>query len=95
MAYCHQGMFGSGGSALYGGAGGGLYGGGAMTYSGGGGSGYIGNKLLINKVMYCYNCTESTDESTKTISSTNISEEAISNYPKIGDGYARITYLNK
>ena len=78
------------------GGGGGFYGGGAGMYmSGGGGSGYIGNSLLKNKVMYCYNCKESSEESTKTISTTNVSEEAISNYAKIGNGYARITYLGE
>ena len=95
MPYCYYGTFGQGGSANYGGAGGGFYGGGAFTYSGGGGSGYIGNTLLTDKVMYCYNCEESTEESTKTISTTNVSEEAISNYAKIGNGYAKITYLGE
>lgn len=77
------------------GGGGGLYGGGASTYAGaaGGGSGYIGNELLTNKVMYCFECEESTVETTKTISTTNVSDIAIANYAKIGNGYARITYL--
>jgi len=44
--------------------------------------------------MYCYNCEESSEESTKTISTTNVSEEAISNYAKIGNGYARITLIS-
>ena len=50
----------------------GYYGGGGSSYlsskscgGGGGGSGYIGNVLLTNKSMYCYNCTESTAESTQ------------------------------
>ena len=78
------------------GGGGGFYGGGAGFLSpGAGGSGYIGNPLLTDKVMYCYNCNESSEESTKTISITNVSEEAISNYAKIGNGYARITYLGE
>ena len=99
-----DGIFGNGGQGNPGsqglenapGGGGGLYGGGAgMFMSGGGGSGYIGNSLLKNKVMYCYNCKESSEESTRTISTTNVSEEAISNYAKIGNGYARITYLGE
>ena len=74
------------------GGGAGLYGGYAnVSDTAGGGSGYIGNENLTNKVMYCYNCEESNEENTKTISTTNISEEAISNYAKEGDGYARIS----
>ena len=76
------------------GGGGGLYGGSAALYAGaGGGSGYIGNPLLTNKAMYCYNCTESLEESTKTISTTCVSETPTSNCSKQGNGYARITYL--
>ena len=58
------------------GAGGGYYGGkiseavNSWNSCGGGGSGYIGNPLLTNKAMYCYNCEESDEESTKTISTT-------------------------
>ena len=80
------------GSEGKGGGGGGYYGGEAVlidgehTDSGGaGGSGYIGNPLLTNKVMYCYNCEESTEESTKTISTTNVSETPISKYAKKGN----------
>ena len=76
------------------GGGGGYYGGAAgKNWAAGGGSGYIGNSSLSNKAMYCYNCTESSDESTKTISVTNVSESAIANYAKQGNGYAKITYL--
>lgn len=92
-----SGSFGQGGNATIDsiGGGGGFYGGGVGRYSSGsgGGSGYIGNTLLTNKEMYCYNCAESTDESTKTVSTTNVSEEPISNYAKIGNGYAIITSL--
>ena len=78
------------------GGGSGFYGGGCgAEVAAGGGSGYIGNSLLTNKVMYCYNCQESSEESTKTISTTDVSEEATSNYAKIGNGYVRITYLGK
>lgn len=88
------GGYGSVGSARTSGAGGGYWGGGASSrQAAGGGSGYIGNSLLSNKVMYCYNCTESSDTNTKTISTTNVSETPTSNYAKIGNGYARITYV--
>ena len=77
--------------------GGGYYGGGATTLAGGagGGSGYIGNSLLTNKSMYCYNCEESTEESTKTISTTCINETPTENCSKQGNGYARITLMSK
>ena len=61
--------------------------------AGGGGSGYIGNSLLSNKAMYCYNCEESSEESTKTISTTCVEETPTANCAKKGNGYARITYI--
>ena len=64
-----------------------------INISGAGGSGYIGNSKLTNKAMYCYDCEESTEESTKTISTTNVSEIPISKYAKKGNGYARITII--
>ena len=94
-----DGSFGQGGYTIGddgGGQGGnGFYGGGASdyTYGGGGGSGYIGNSLLTNKGMYCYNCEESSEESTKTISTTCAEETPTSNCAKKGNGYARITYI--
>ena len=60
---------------------------------GAGGSGYIGNSLLTNKAMYCYNCTESNEESTKTVSTTCAEETPTENCAKKGNGYARITYI--
>ena len=57
----------------------------------GGGSGYIGHSSLTDKAMYCYDCTESTEVDTKTISTTSYSSEAISEYAKQGDGFARIS----
>ena len=81
------------------GGGGGYYGGTIGTGStswtecAGGGSGYIGNSLLTNKVMYCYNCTESSEENTKTISTTCAEETPTENCAKKGNGYARITYV--
>ena len=86
-----------------GGGGGGFYGGGAASFksgdgcasSGAGDSGYIGNQLLTDKSMYCYNCQESTEESTKTISTACVSETPTENCAKIGNGYARITYIGE
>ena len=86
----------AGGGGYYGGLyGSGLY---SSTISSGGGSGYIGNSLLISgstltKHMTCYNCTTSTDTSTKTNTTTNVSATPIADYAKIGNGYARITYI--
>ncbi len=78
------------------GGGGGYYGGGAgrTAYGAGGGSGYIGNSLLKDKVMYCYNCEESNEESTKTISTTCNEETPTSYCAKKGNGYARITLVS-
>ena len=75
-------------------SGSGYYGGSSNDYGGGGGSSYIGNSKLSNKQMYCYNCKESNDESTKTISTTNVSETPTTNYAKIGNGYAKITKID-
>ena len=89
--------FGKGGSTelFCSGGGSGYYGGGAC---GGGGSGYIGNTNLTDKIMYCYNCQESTEEADethiKTRSTTNVSETPTANYAKIGHGYARITLVS-
>ena len=78
------------------GSGGGYYGGvGAHDFPGGGGSSYIGNMLLTSKAMYCYNCAQSSDEATKTISTTCTSTTPTANCAKQGDGYAKITYLGK
>ena len=77
------------------GGGAGYYGGGASYQSAGaGGSGYIGNPLLKDKVMYCYNCEESNEESTKTISTTCSEETPTENCAKKGNGYARITLVS-
>ncbi len=99
----NNGTFGKGGDSSNNtdssaGGGGGYYGGGSgadVSWScGGGGSGYIGNSLLTNKVMYCYNCEESTEENTKTISTTCKEETPTENCAKKGNGYARITLVN-
>ena len=87
--------FGQGGSAGSGG-GGGFYGGGSgygFGSSAGGGSGYIGNPLLFNKTMYCYNCTTSTDYDTKTQTTTCSEATPTKNCSKKGNGYAKISYL--
>ena len=92
------GIGGTGNSTNVGGAGGGggFYGGGGSldNAGGGGGSGYIGNSLLKDKVMYCYNCEESNEESTKTISTTCNEETPTSYCAKKGNGYARITLVS-
>ena len=78
------------------GGGSGLYGGNSDSFNGGGGSSYIGNSRLINKYMTCFECQESSDVSTKTISvndESKVTEEPISGNPKKGNGYAKITYL--
>ena len=80
---------GAGGSGFFGGSGGG-----ARDGGGGGGSGYIGNSLLNEKTMYCYNCTESNEISTKTISTTCTSATPTANCAKQSNGYARITLIS-
>ena len=102
--WAQVGSFGKGGNSLQnqtGGAGGGGYfGGGAGTSGtnyggGGGGSGYIGNSLLSNKAMYCYNCTTSNDTNTKTISTTCNEATPTENCAKKGNGYAKITFISE
>ena len=95
------GTFGVGGGATSlgissGSGGGGYYGGGASWGgSGAGGSSYIANPLLTDKAMYCYNCQESTEEQTKTISTTCTSATPTTNCSKQGNGYAKITYIGE
>lgn len=79
------------------GGGSGFYGGGSAYYngsSGAGGSGYIGNSYLKEKAMYCYNCEESTDDNTRTVSTTCSEETPTENCAKKGNGYARITLIS-
>ena len=77
------------------GGGGGYYGGGSIEHGpAGGGSGYIGNSLLTDKYMYCYNCATSSDTDTKTYTTTNVSSTPVANYAKSGNGAARITLLS-
>ena len=84
------------------GGGGGYYGGGASWGApGGGGSGYIGNSNLSNKKMVSYynasagltsdtSAHTSTNASTYTVSTTNVSATPTADYAKIGNGYIRI-----
>lgn len=51
--------------------------------------------ILIDKVMYCYNCKESSAISTKTIKTTNIPQESVSKYARRGNGHAKITLIEK
>ena len=77
-----------------GGGGAGYYGGSsAFLNSGSGGSGFIGNSSLKDKHMTCYNCEESNNISTKTISNTCVSSTPSIDCSKTGNGYAKITYL--
>ena len=92
----------NGTSGWAGGAGSGYYGGtsGSST-AGAGGSGYIANGSLltydgVTKHMYCYNCTTSTADSTRTESngtSSCTSETATTNCAKSGNGYSKITLI--
>ena len=91
--------FGLGGGSWGAAGGGGYYGGGVGTSGGcygggGGGSGYIGNADLTDKEMYCNNCTESTEEDTKTTSGSCANQTAKSDCAKKGNGYVRISYLS-
>ena len=73
-----------------GGGGGGFYGGYmnnvSSKSSGSGGSGYIGNSLLSNRSMYCYSCTESTEDETKTVTTTCHSSTPTEICAKEGNG---------
>ena len=75
------------------GGGGGFYGGGSNVNAcgGGGGSGYIANQNLINKAMYCYDCEESNEIDTKTISTNSIGEHEKEKANK-GNGHSTITW---
>ena len=75
--------------------GGGWYGGGCGMHSGGGGgSSYINTSILTNAEMYCYNCTESSELKTKTITSMSAETDPVSNTPKKGNGHIRITFIS-
>ena len=98
-----KGFNGAGDCEGTGGGGGGYYGGYAYQHSnsgtnaslsGAGGSGFIGNTLLTNKYMTCYECEPSEEESSKTLSNKNVSQEAMADSAKIGNGHARITLLS-
>ncbi|MBQ8131229.1 MAG: hypothetical protein IJ193_01920, partial [Bacilli bacterium] len=94
-----DGSFGQGGGAklIRTSGGGGEYYGGAsgIRAGGGGGSGYINYPLLKNKVMYCYNCEESRDSNTKTVTTQAHSKIPKQNQAKEGNGFSRITLLKR
>jgi len=100
----YAGTFGSGSTSLTSdpvqatpGGGGGWFGGASSNFTGAsGGSGYIANPSLIDKHMYCYDCEESTEESTYTISEGENSCHSADPLPdcaKEENGYAKITIL--
>lgn len=85
---------GASGFAWVGSGGGGFYGGGVCS----GGSGYIKNELLTNKKMVMYSTNsnyENDNPNTKTEITTNVDENAKSDFAKIGNGYIRITFLGE
>ena len=83
-----------GGAGFYGGAAGGTDRSDQGDYgTGAGGSGYIGNTLLTDKAMYCYNCTASFGTDTKTISTICTNAAATKNCNKKGNGYAKISFV--
>lgn len=84
-----SGAFGKGGAPTTNngnGGGGGYYGGGAGSdgSGAGGGSSYVDNVNLVEKMMYSYNEYKN---------QLNYSEIATPNSAKIGDGYAKITFV--
>ena len=83
--------FGKGEDGITGG-GGGWYGGfsGGYSIGAGGGSGYINSDLVITGKMYCYGCPSDS----VTVSTTDYSEDPVPNKPKLGYGYAKITYIS-
>lgn len=100
-----SGSFGQGANGNFGnGGGGGFYGGGSDTHEWGGygGSGYINHSNLSKKHMNYYKggcddnvCVDSNDTSTKSIGVMTKTDYALENTPKIGHGYAKITYLGQ
>jgi len=83
-----------------GGGGGGLYGGfasQAQTWgaaAGGGGSGFINTSKLSSAYMACYGCEVSNESATKTKSVDNVSDDAVKDSAKSGNGYVKITKLS-
>ena len=84
--YTHEKKGSGGGAGWYGGSG-------AYLNSGSGGSGYIGYSALKDKYMTCFECEESNDTGTKTITNECVSNDPTSDCSKIGNGYVKITYL--
>lgn len=93
--YCEP--LGGGGAGWYGGSSGG---GTNNNGSGGGGSSYIANPLLeslysFTKHMTCYSCTTSNEADTLTYSVTNASNTPTEDYAKLGNGFARLSYVGR
>ena len=59
-----------------------------------GGSGFIGNPLTFNGWMSGYNVENNDGIYTKTISTTNVSDDPVRGYAKQGNGYAKIKLID-
>ncbi|MBR5662861.1 MAG: InlB B-repeat-containing protein [Bacilli bacterium] len=81
------------GSAKDNSAGGGGYKGIGTSWVGAGGIAYTANDNVKDSYTYCYKCYESYNNSSRTISTSNISVTPKAKVAKIGDGYAKVTYL--
>ncbi len=100
--WCKFGTFGQGYSnrTETPGAGGGFYGGASGAYTAGGGSGFISNAVETTRHMAAYNgviaAYTSDEDDVKTIGTNNVSNDAIEDYAKQGNGYAKaeLTRLN-
>ena len=94
-----SGNFGKGGNpeTVGAGAGSGYYGGLSAASNGGagGGTGFIANLDKDTKYMSCYECEESETDVHKTKIAAGASDFAATNYAKKGNGYAKITLIQK
>ena len=96
---CQGGRYGANNpnDGTYYGAGGGIYaenGRGAGEYQSGGQS-YAHNSADHNSKLYCYQCRVFTDQEAthKSYLTTEVSDAAVARSAKIGNGFARITYI--
>lgn len=85
-----------------GGGGGGYYGGsaGAADNNGAGGSGYLNLTRVVSlddqdKHMTCYNCGGNSNLNYLTSSVSTVSNNAVSDTPKSGNGAARVTFVGE
>lgn len=90
----YYGAYGKGGAG-YAGGGGGYYGGAGGYNHANGGSSYIANEILTNKYMICNSCAESSEENLKTTSVNTHSDAALTDTPKEGNGYIKITLIEQ